>query len=122
VTVVDTTPPQLSFSLTPNTLWPPNHKLVTVTADLHVADNCDPAPAVRLTSVASNELDNGLGDGDTADDIQGAVPGTDDRSFRLRAERSGEGSGRTYTVIYEATDASSNRTRASQVVRVPHSP
>ena len=122
VTVVDTTPPQLRFSLTPNTLWPPNHKLVTVTADLHVADNCDPAPAVRLTSVASNELDNGLGDGDTADDIQGAVPGTDDRSFRLRAERSGEGSGRTYTVIYEATDASSNRTRASQVVRVPHSP
>ncbi len=120
VTVVDTTSPQLSFSLTPDTLWPPNHKLVEVKAGIRVADNCDPAPPVWLTTIASNEPDNGLGDGDTVNDIQGAVLGTDDRSFQLRAERSGKGSGRTYTVTYEATDASLNRTSASQVVRVPH--
>ena len=62
----------------------------------------------------------GLGDGDTSGDIQGAEIGTDDRSFFLRSERSGTGSGRIYTVTYRATDASLNATITAAQVTVRH--
>ena len=120
VTIRDTTPPTLSVSLSPNVLWPPNHKLVPITATLQVSDTCDPNPRVVLVSVTSNEPDNGLGDGDTPNDIQGAIVGTDDRSFLLRAERSGTGTGRIYTVRYRARDASGNVTFATADAKVPH--
>ncbi len=89
--VLDVTPPKIAVSLSPNSLWPPNHKLVPITANLVVTDECDPNPTVTLLSVSSNEPDNGLGDGDTANDIVGAGTGTDDRAFQVRAERSGTG-------------------------------
>ena len=98
-----------------------NQRMVDIAAAITVTDNCDPNPTVRLVSITSNEPDNGLGDGDTASDIQGAVPGTDDRQFRLRAERSGGGTGRVYTIVYEARDASGNRTPQQATVHVPHS-
>ena len=46
--------------------------------------------------------------------------GTPDFRFTLRAERSGKGSGRVYTVTYTATDASANGASASATVIVPH--
>ena len=64
--------------------------------------------------------DNGLGEGDTPNDIQEADLGTYDRSFSLRAERSGLGNDRVYTITYEATDASGNETSATAEVTVPH--
>jgi uncharacterized repeat protein (TIGR02543 family) len=121
VTVRDTTPPTLSVTLTPNRLWPPNHKMVTVTADVQASDTCDPNPTVALVSITSNEPDNGLGDGDTPNDIQNAAFGTDDRSFALRAERSGTGTGRIYTVTYRATNSAGKTSTASAQVVVPHS-
>ncbi len=78
VTVVDTTPPVVTLRMSPDRLWPPNHKMKTVTAILDIQD-CDPVPTVTLISVTSNEPDNGLGDGDTSGDIAGATLGTDDR-------------------------------------------
>lgn len=112
----DTTPPALSVSVTPGSLWPPNHKMVRVTATVAATDNADPAVAVTLKSVTSNEPDNGQGDGDTAGDIVIV----DERTFDLRAERSGQGSGRVYTITYEATDACGNVTEARATVTVPH--
>jgi hypothetical protein len=120
VTVVDTTPPVLTLSLSPTALWPPNHKLHTVRAAITVVDICDAAPTVRLVSVTSDEPDNGKGDGNTAGDIVGATTGEDDREFQLRAERSGGGDGRVYTVTYEARDASGNTTTGAATVTVPH--
>ncbi len=119
VTVQDTTPPTIDVTLDPQGLWPPNHTLRTINASLEVSDVCDPNPAVTLVSITSNEPDNGLGDGDTADDIQDAAYGTDDRTFSLRAERSGKGTGRRYSVTYEATDASDNSAQDGAVVIVP---
>jgi endo-1,4-beta-xylanase len=52
-------------------------------------------------------------------DIQGAAFGTDDRQFLLRAERSGTGSGRVYTITYEAADDSGNVTTRQATVTVP---
>ena len=120
VTVRDTTPPTLSVALTPNRLWPPNHKMVAVTTNVQASDTCDPNPTVTLVSITSNEPDNGLGDGDTPNDIQNAAFGTDDRSFALRAERSGKGTGRIYTVTYQAKDRAGKTSTATAQVVVPH--
>lgn len=108
VTVRDSTPPSLSVSLSPDVLWPPNHQLAGIAASIRVVDICDESPNVALRTIVSSEADDGLGDGDTGGDIQGAAFGTDDREFSLRAERSGNGHGRIYTVTYGATDASGN--------------
>lgn len=117
---VDQTPPQLSVTLSPTALWPPNHRLEEIVATISVEDDIDPHPLVRLVSITSSEPDNGLGDGDTPDDVQGAELGTDDRSFFLRAERSGTGVDRVYTVTYQATDAAGNTTTVITKVIAPH--
>ena len=56
----------------------------------------------------------------TEPDVMGAEAGTEDYGFSVRAERSGGGSGRVYTVKYQVTDPSGNPTEASAEVRVPH--
>src|SRR5262249_30944565 len=119
VSVVDTTPPNLSVTLSPAVMSPPNHKLVPITVTIVATDTCDANPVVRLVSIMSNEADNGLGDGDQPNDIQGAAFDTDDRRFQLRNERSGTGSGRIYTITYSATDASGNTTVRQPTTTVP---
>ncbi|MGH3072375.1 MAG: hypothetical protein ACRDNB_08935 [Gaiellaceae bacterium] len=119
VRVIDVTPPVVTVSLSPDRL-DPNHKLIPISATVAATDDYDPNVTVVLVSVTSSELDDGLGDGDTAGDIAGAALGTDDRSFELRAERSGSGAGRVYTVVYRATDATGNAAEATATVRVPH--
>jgi len=103
-------------SVTPDVLWPANHKYVDVTATVVASDNFDPNPTITLVSVTSNEPDNGLGDGDTAHDIIII----DDFHFKLRAERSGGGAGRIYTITYMVTDSCGNSTTTSVTVNVPH--
>lgn len=119
--VRDTAPPVLQLTADPSQLWPPNHRMVPVRVKVDVQDDQDPQPVVTLLAVESNEADNGLGDGDTANDIQGAEIGTDDREVALRAERSGKGSGRVYRLTYQARDAAGNVSTASVTVTVPHS-
>jgi hypothetical protein len=118
VTVLDVQPPVIGVSLNPPSMWPPNHTLRNIAATVTVSDNC-PNPTYTLTSITSNEADNGLGDGDQPNDIQDAAFGTPDLAFRLRAERSGGGTGRIYTVTYTAMDGSGNTTPGSATVVVP---
>lgn len=118
IRVVDTTAPTISASV-PDVLWPPNHKMRTVDVDVSASDACGPASWV-LESATSDEDDNGLGDGNTDGDVQGADTGTADSSFSLRSERAGPGDGRTYSLVYQATDASGNVARTTVQVLVPH--
>jgi D-alanyl-D-alanine carboxypeptidase len=120
VEVVDTTPPDLTVTPDLPSLWPPNHKYVEVTFDVVVVDVCDPAPTFRLIAVSSDEPDDGRGDGHTFDDIADAELGTPDTSILLRTERSGREDGRTYTIVYEASDASDNTIEESVTVTVWH--
>jgi len=116
VKVIDTTPPQINAIVTPGVLWPPNHKYVEVKINVTASDICDPSPNITFVSVTSNEPDNGLGDGNTVNDIIII----DNFTFMLRAERSGKGSGRIYTITYKATDVSGNYVIASVTIEVPH--
>jgi len=122
IVVRDTTPPALTLTSSPSVLWPPNHRMVPVQVGWQVSDACDPAADVALVSVASSEPDDapGTGDGETTGDIEGAAPGGPVTAIQLRAERSGVGAGRTYTLTYRARDASGNAAPAIGVVTVPH--
>ena len=120
IAVGDPTPPVVVGVADPSVLWPPNHKLHDVHVDLLIFDLCDAAPEVELVSISSNEPDDGQGDGNTDDDIQGAEVGTDDRDFALRAERAGGGSGRVYTAVYRAFDEENPSADALVQVIVPH--
>jgi hypothetical protein len=101
-------------SASPATLWPPNHTMTDVTIDYSVTDNCG-IPACSL-SVVSSEADNGLGDGNSSGDFEVV----DDHHVRLRAERSGKGPGRTYTVTVTCEDTGGGFSSAQTEVKVPH--
>jgi hypothetical protein len=113
VSLTDAIAPTISVTVTPTAIFPPNDKLITVTATITVSDNIDPSPRIELVSITSNEPLVGA-------DVQGAAFGTDDRSFQLRARRADFGPGRTYTITYRATDAAGNSTLATATVFVGH--
>jgi hypothetical protein len=70
-------------------------------------DDTDPAPAVKIISVSSNEPG--------ADwEITGPL------TLNLRAERSGKSGDRVYTITVEARDQSGNVSTATVQVVVPH--
>jgi hypothetical protein len=122
----DTTAP--TITLIPNvnmTLWPPDHRYVSVSVTDFVAsasDNCDPSvnlSSVYILKITSDEAENGNGDGNTLNDI---VIGGDCRTAQLRAERSGNGDGRVYTITFKVQDSAGNFTTATATVTVPKSP
>ena len=115
VTVIDEEPPVISsVTAGPDRLWPPNHKMVSVSLAVDATDDCE--LFCEIESVTSNEPDNGLGDGDTSPDWDI----TDDLTVDLRAERSGTGSGRIYTITVACTDESGNSSTDTAEVSVPH--
>jgi hypothetical protein len=117
----DTMPPTLSCTATPTALWPPDHRLVDVSVSCDVDDDSGWA-SLTLVAVTSNEPDDARGDGDgqTTGDTQGFHLGTADTSGTLRAERAARGSGRTYTLVYVASDAAGNDRTIAVGVPVTH--
>ncbi len=119
VTVNDTEGPVISGAgASPSSLWPPNHKMVNVTVNYTATDNCTPSGSIvcQIISVTSNEPIDGLGDGDTAPDWEIV----NNQLVRLRAERSGTGTGRVYTITIRCTDGAGNNTFKTVTVTVPH--
>lgn len=93
----------------PSTLWPPNHKLVDVSIAYTATDTCGTAAPVTCSlSVASNE-------GSSSD-----WSIVDAHDVRLRAERSGGGGDRIYTVTITCTDTAGAASNAAVTVTVPH--
>lgn len=114
-----TTPPNLALSVSPNTLWPPDHRMVPVAA-ISASSNCNDAVSLSI-DVTSNEPINGTGDGDTAPDWEIVDNGDGTASVSVRAERKGNGTGRQYTISVTATDGYGNTATSSGTVSVPHS-
>jgi hypothetical protein len=116
VTVEDRTPPTITqLTASPSALWPPNHKMVPVTVAVAASDQCSTATC-RITGVSSNEPVNGPGDGNTAPDWE--ITGAD--TVNLRAERSGTGNGREYSVAVTCSDGSGNTSTETTTVAVAH--
>jgi hypothetical protein len=98
----------------PATLWPPNHKYVTVTVTATAGGQ---PTTVEITGVTSSEPDSGLGDDDLPNDIVVTGPTTVD----LRAERYTARVGRTYTIEVWLTSADGQVRTGVTTVRVPQS-
>jgi len=114
VIVNDIEPPVIrSIVTTPATLSPPNHKMNPVKLTVTATDNCQLA-STRIVEVSSNESTNGKGDGNTSPDW--TVTG--DLTLQVRAERSGKGKGRIYTITVEAADVDGNKSRKTTTVTV----
>jgi hypothetical protein len=101
-------------------LGPPNHRMVPVNVEASaVALPPIGEPTCNIVSVSSNELVIGKGAGKTSPDWEITGP----LSVDLRAERSGTGTGRDYTIMVEcsATDTEAVSTATENVVvKVPH--
>jgi hypothetical protein len=110
---IDKTAPILTVQLDKTSIWPSNHKMVTVSAAVYSSDATSGVASVVLTSITSDEPDSGQGD------IQANI-GSTDTTFSLRAERSGKGTGRVYTITYTVTDKAGNKTVTPVIVTVPH--
>jgi hypothetical protein len=100
----------------PSSLRPPNHALRNVTISYSASDNCSLPGAITCgLSVTSNEPIDGEDDGSTSPDWIVVDP----HLVRLRAERSGVGTGRIYTVTVTCTDAAGRSSTRTTTVSVP---
>ena len=97
-------------------LWPPNHKLRAITLSGATDPDGDPV-TITITGVTQDEPVNGKADGNTSPDV---VAGPTEDQVRLRAERSGRGDGRVYTIAYTAKDPSGASCSGTVTVTVPH--
>jgi hypothetical protein len=116
----------------PLKLWPPNHKFVDepVTA----TDSDGGAETLAITPVVTDATGGDGGsnhDPDTNASSEGTIVGTDNgaggvtAAVALRAERSGKGEGRTYTLNWTATFdgescSSSDADQSPFLIEVPH--
>jgi hypothetical protein len=96
-------------------LWPPNHKLHTISVT-GVTDPDGDAVTLVVTGIEQDEPVNGKGDGNTAPDGFGV--GSAQTS--VRAERSGGGSGRLYFIHVSASDGKGGTCKGIVTVGVPH--
>lgn len=96
-------------------IWPPNHKFVDVVI-LPPAQEDGTEVTVAPVYVHQDEPLDALGDGSTSPDARIA-----DGAVEVRAERSGTGDGRIYTVGYRASAADGRSCIGEIQVSVPHS-
>jgi hypothetical protein len=117
VNVVDTTGPLIeSIVAEPNMLRPPNHKMRRVELDMTATDTCGSEVQCKVIGITMNDQGEGTGDGNTVGDAFIL----DNQTVALRAERSGKGQGRVYTIAVECTDVTGNSTVEGVEVRAPH--
>jgi len=116
----------LSVSITgPETLWPPNHKLVQVSITATDSDGNEVMLATEGTHDQFTDGEEFNGSGNTDDDVDPMMAsdtgtGSATTEHGVRAERAGTSQdGRTYTLMYEAT-ALDDECVGSFTIFVPH--
>ena len=95
-------------------IWPPNHQFVNVTIQGVTDPDGDPV-TITIDQIKQDEPTDGTGDGHTCPDGQGIGTST----AQIRAERSGQGNGRVYTIFFTASDGQGGSCQGSVTVCVP---
>jgi len=102
-------PPQVTaLTASPNALWPPNHKMVSVNLSETISGGCGSVSCKVISVTSSEPVD---ADGDWT--FSGLA-------LSLRADRLGNGTGRIYTVTVECTDAAGKSSTKTVTVSVAH--
>lgn len=109
-----------NVATTPAILWPVNHEMVSISVDVDVQKlSMVEEPECQIVSITSNEGDNDLGDGNSTGDSVITGPLT----AEVRAERSGKGAGRQYSINVECLSTDGETVHSATdvgIVRVPH--
>jgi len=107
VAPIDKTPPVLTCSATPSSLWPPNKEMVPVSVSVVVTDDLSGPDGFTLINVKSNEP-------------LARIDWSEPTTGRLEADQLKGGNGRFYTLAYLGRDKAGNT--ATCTVTVPVAP
>jgi hypothetical protein len=111
--LIDKVPPVMTCSASPDTLWPPNKRMVDITVSVTSVDEVSGPADYWLTAIQDSQ-------GEAATAVQGFQIGTADVNGSMLADRAGNLGERTYTLTYQSADALGNVASCDVVVRVPH--
>jgi hypothetical protein len=114
---LDKTPPILTSTATPATIWPPNGKMVQVTISGRITDNVSGVDRASGTFAVSDEYGKVQPAGSFAIGSDGSY------SFVISLEAARNGTdqdGRLYTITVRATDIAGNAGSTQVGVIVPH--
>lgn len=102
-----------------DSLWPPNHKMESISIEGVMDDNsASNGIVLSITGVTQDEPVNGTGDGDTSPDaVVQHTPPKD--TVMIRSERAGGGNGRVYEIHFTASDGLESCSGSAKV-GVPH--
>jgi hypothetical protein len=98
----------------PAQIWPPNHHFVPVAIRGVVDPDGDPF-TLTITGITQDEPVQGHGSGNTSPDALGVG----DETAQIRAERSGQGDGRVYSISFLARDANNLESTGTVKTSVP---
>ena len=113
----DTTPPEITITATPETLWPPNGKLVPVTIAGTITDAGSGVNASTATYAVIDEYGSVQPRGPVTVEAAGSYAFT----IHLQASRNGKDKdGRQYNITVYAQDLVGNAESAATGVTVPH--
>ena len=99
-----------TIAATPNVLWPADGRMISVSVDVGVSDDSDPAPVCRIAGVGSSESIARTG--------WWMITGP--LTIDLLAQRSGAGAGRIYTLTVTCMNSSKLSSTTSVAITVPH--
>ena len=106
----------------PTLLWPPNHKLVPIGLSMDDAQGGDSTFGTVTTHDETLDGTEMNGSGNTAEDaveVEAATGDPAEAEIKIRAERSGQGNGRVYTIEVSGT-AGTDACSTTFEVLVPH--
>jgi Tol biopolymer transport system component len=111
---IDKTPPVITGLPAPGcTLWPPNHKLIQV-GTITASD--------AMSGLASFDVRGSSNEASVPGEVDIVITGNglQSRGVQLRADRSGTGIGRIYSLTAIAVDQAGNTTTSTAMCTVPH--
>ena len=117
-------PEYSTITVSPTTLWPPNHRLQTVTLTMNFTDDEPDSATLTVLSITSDQGSSADWSG-VGNSATGPADGSDiTTSVQVRAERNGASlAGRTYSIMVQCADGGTPPQAQNTVtvqVNVPH--